>query len=439
MNWTQLENAFFEIAKREIGTVLAENQNHTFYAVALHDSYRELDGEIGFPMLAMSSMESLLERTGDGEDVEIKYNPADWKWHNIELETDDLGDVALELHEAANRGTQAQWRRTEKRFMASMIRVVKCIFREFKDHHKTSDDFVCYFDDEDGGLEVIRKCMPAKLLRHHFSTFFESAEQPVQPVQTASSSAASSSADTFERYREGMWQFDDKLVAMGADAVDFALGELKSERNSNTAAQVLGRIGIADNRVIEALRREVTDSTKAGYTSAEALSLLGDTDWLFGKTDEELTRGNAVVGICAPLRGAWSSQPLDYRLLERLLEKKCPACDEIAAEQMGGCREIAKIEIDEILRGMQSRHAIVRRHAVNSADARHLGSAIGKKVLPAIVERFNDEDANIRRLALLVLSYWKRAGKPYHDEARKLADDPNIDVRGTAIEYFGHR
>jgi hypothetical protein len=261
MNWKQLENAFFEVAKREIGTVLSENQSHTFYAVALHDSYRELDGEIGFPMLAMSSIESLAERIGNGEDVEIKYNPADWKWHNIELETDELGEVALELHDTANRNTQAQWQRTEKRFMASIVRIVKCIFREFKGHDKTSDDFVCYFDDEDGGLEIIRKCVPKKLLRHHFAAFFESDEQPVQ--------TASLSADKFERYRDGMWQYDDKLVAMGADAVDFALGELSSEKNSNIAAQVLGRIGSADTRVIEALRREVSDSTKTGYTSAE--------------------------------------------------------------------------------------------------------------------------------------------------------------------------
>jgi hypothetical protein len=161
--------------------------------------------------------------------------------------------------------------------------------------------------------------------------------------------------------------------------------------------------------------------------------LLGDTDWLFSQTDDELTRENAVVGICAPARGAWASQPLDYRLLE----KSCPACDEIAAEQMVGHREIVTNEINEILRGMESRHVMIRRHAVSGADARHLGSAAGKKLLLAIVERFSDEDANVRRVTLLVLSYWKRAGKPYHDEARKLADDPSLDVRGTAVEYFG--
>ena len=56
MKWKQLEDTFFEVAKREISKILSENPDQTFYAVALHDSYRELDGEIGFPMLAMSSV-----------------------------------------------------------------------------------------------------------------------------------------------------------------------------------------------------------------------------------------------------------------------------------------------------------------------------------------------------------------------------------------------
>ena len=35
MKWRQLEDAFFEIAKREISKILSENRDQTLYAVAL--------------------------------------------------------------------------------------------------------------------------------------------------------------------------------------------------------------------------------------------------------------------------------------------------------------------------------------------------------------------------------------------------------------------
>jgi len=82
-----------------------------------------------------------------------------------------------------------------------------------------------------------------------------------------------------------------------------------------------------------------------------------------------------------------------------------------------------------VIRGMRPSHLIIRQHAVCVARERKLGTAAGKKLLPAIVERFQDSNANVRRLTILSLSYWKAAAKPFHAEARKLIDDPDANVR----------
>jgi len=434
MNWQQLEDSFFRTAKRVIGRTLRENPKETFYAAAIHESYRELDGQIAFPWLALNTLENLPE----GEDTGVKYNPPDWKWPDLEASTKELEKLWDQLQTEANRSSQAHWLKTEKRFVATMVRVAKRLYREFKDHPRVSQDFFVFFADEHEQLDLLKKCLPKKLLMHHFGEAFE-AEAEREAVVNAPV------ADRFEKFREDLWDFEDELVAMGSEAVDFALGELISENQVSTAARIVGRIGIASEKVISTLRNEVLKSGKSAAWSACALGMLGDLDWLLEQTDSAKTRKHAVGGLVLPLRSFANETaqpiPLDYRPLEALLQKGCPHCDEIATEELrpGSVYvDIANDDVDEAVRGMKSEFVIIRQHAVCVAGERKLGAAAAKKLLPAIVERFQDEVPNVRRLAILALSYWKAKARPYHDEARKLIEDPDKDVRIFAFDRFGN-
>ncbi len=432
MNWQQLEDAYFRTAKRLINGVVRENSDQTIYAIALHEYYSELDGAITLPFVGVNSLESLSKKDGS-----TKYNPADWQWHDLEVTTRELERLTDQLHAEANRSTQDHWYRTEKRFINTLIRIVKRLYKEFKDHPRTTADFVCYptFDCE--GMDVLAKSVPKKLLMQHFGSHYKAEAKRAKVV-------SSSAADKLEKFREDLWEFEDEVAAMGAGALDFLLAELKTGADKNTAARLFGRIGIADQNVIKALRRDVTTSAKNAAWCARALGMLGDTDWLLTQSEPEETREIAITGITGPLM-AWASDcntpvPLDYRPLEALLEKGSDY-ELIAAKIVkpgSSFIEITRDDVDEAIRGMQSPHVLIRQHAVCVAGERKLGKAAGKKLLPAVVGCFQDDVANVRRLAILSLSDWKAAAKPWHDDARKLYNDPNSNVRMYAYDKFSN-
>lgn len=434
MNWQQLEDAYFRTAKRLISGVIRENSNQTVYAVALHEYYSELDGAITLPLVGVNTLESLPE----GDDGSIKYNPADWQWRDLEVSTQEVERLAGQMNVEANRSTQAHWYRTEKKFINTLIHVIKRLYKEFKDDPRTTGDFICYPTFDCDGMDVLAKSVPKKLRMQHFGDHYK-AEAEREKVVSAPPD------DRLEKFREDLWEFEDEVAAMGADAVDFLISELKTGEDRNTAARLLGRIGIADKPVIEALRNVVTASEKPAAWSARALGMLGDSEWLLAQTESEATRKNAVVGITAPLM-SWASEcntpvPLDYRPLESLLESGNAEFEQIAADIVKpGSQfiDITRDDIDETIRGMQSPHVIIRQHAVCVAGERKLGKNAAKQLLPAIVGCFQDDVANVRRLAILSLSYWKAAAKPWHEDARKLMHDPNVDVRVFANDKFGN-
>lgn len=429
MNWQQLEDSFFRTAKRLISGVLRDHSDQTFYAVALHEYYSELDGDITFPLIAMNSLERL-----SGKSLETKFNPADWHWRDLQVETQELNRLWKQMDVEANRGSQTQWQKTEKKFLSTMVRVTKRLYQEFRSHAQVTDDFVCYFAED----ECFEKTIPKKLLQQHFPHVIEMAAEQKE-------TASLPRADRFERFRESLWEFEDELVAMGEDAVEFVLSEFRSGKDRTAAARLLGRFGLTDQKVLNALRREVVKSGDAAAWSARSLGILGDSDWLLDQTDVESTREAAVHGLCAPY-SIWANRcsqtvPLDYGPLESLLGKRCATCDAMVQEQLepgSSFIEITRDDVAEAVRGMASEYVIIRQHAVCVAGERSLGKAAGKTLLPAIVERFQDEVPNVRRLAILALSEWKAAAKPYHEEARKLISDPDKDVRVFANIYFGN-
>ena len=110
-----------------------------------------------------------------------------------------------------------------------------------------------------------------------------------------------------------------------------------------------------------------------------------------------------------------------------MLEK--PACKGNVEKALASARcELTEADVDEALRGLESKHAVVREHAVRVLGDRRLGAKITARILPALATRLQDRSARVRRLAILSLSYWKKTAKPYAAEIRKLFKDPDADV-----------
>lgn len=432
MDWQQLEDAYFAAAKREILAVMRANPGHTFYAAALHDSYRELDGQLCLPCVGLNSVEKLGSQPGSVE-VSYDYAPANWDWSGIVPETKRLVRLHGDLQGDANRSTQKHWFRTEKRFMSTMVRVAKRLYKGIKGRKQTTAEFVVYFDDEDGDLELIRKCLPKAFFKMHFGHHDEGQQQRESVVATLPH------VEKMRAYLDDYETYETEILEPGQATIDALLANLKDNEISWRAARFLGSHGVASVKVIKGLRQKVRRSTDAASWSARALGILGDTDFLLKLTDDETTRCAAVSGLAAPLL-SWANDsvkpiPLNYCSIERLLKKTCPKCTTFAKEQLAPGRcfvEIDASDIDEAIRGLTSPHLVIRQHAVSILDDRSLGKAVAKKVLPALVETLNDRHPNVRRLAILSISSWKAAAKPYLAEILKMKKDPDADVRSTA-------
>ena len=92
-------------------------------------------------------------------------------------------------------------------------------------------------------------------------------------------------------------------------------------------------------------------------------------------------------------------------------------------------REIGVESLDAAIEGTKSKHRIIREHAVDCPGNRKLGKSAGERAMPAIVALFDDPCFNVRRLAMLSLSRWKKAATPYVPQLKKLCRDPDPDVR----------
>lgn len=212
---------------------------------------------------------------------------------------------------------------------------------------------------------------------------------------------------------------------MGEAAIPALVAGLGHRQNGWTAAMVLSRIGAATPEAIEALR---AGADKMWF--AVALGRLGDHAWLIQRGGQV-----AVWGLCAGMRristGARSSD-LDYRPLEGFLDQAPTDLHKAIEEELkpgSGYAEISARDVDEAVRGLASRHAVVRWHATSVLGNRDLGTAVGKRVLPLLAERLKDPHAVVRRLAVIGIDRWKKAGQPYRPQIECLRNDVDATVR----------
>jgi hypothetical protein len=121
MDWKRFEAVLLKESEAAFRRWLTENPGQTAYALAFHESYRELDGQITLPQLAVNSLQAAQENQATQE-IELLWNPADWPWRNLlALEQEPLSQQEADLNLEANRSTQKHWLRTERRLLSILV------------------------------------------------------------------------------------------------------------------------------------------------------------------------------------------------------------------------------------------------------------------------------------------------------------------------------
>ena len=410
MDWKTLESQLTAAACATLDTLLA-NEQGTLYAAAFFGSYREAEGVIGLPSLAANTLTALEEdhpsRDEDGF-WGVKWSPVDWRWT---WEPSEYGDEALDeldrfLQSYANRGTPAQWDAAEKRFVATVARAAVAVRKHFAKHPRVDKHFVVFFHDEDGGAALAKTSMSASLFLHHFPEQDETeqtrrrlATMP-EPEQAAYYVTRLGTYEGIDTEMAEAW-----LVKHGDSALPHLIARLTEGKNAWQVAMILGLAGIPDPAAIAALRQAAgsADPSTWGW-SARALGYLGDFDWLLTQSP-----AIAVAGCCASLsgfrdRGAHPAV-LDYTPVERLLAR-LPACAPQAEEALEPGSSFCAIrgsDVPEAVRGLQSPHVAIRRHAACVLNERRLGKRGAADAVAALRARMDDPDEKVRYLVDLAL------------------------------------
>ncbi len=429
-DWTAFETAFAETAETAIDKWFAKYPKQHPYAIAFHECYSELDGPISIPSLGINSIEK--QKYEEGTDEEnYKWSPGDWHWTSILPERSPLAKLENLLTDEACSGSQAHWNKTKKRYEKVLLNVTKHLYQKYSKHPQVADDFVVYIDDEEYGLDLIKRCVPARLYKKHFAELDKPNLSKLSP------------AEKLAIYIKDIWSYEKEILALGAEAIPALIEKLDDPEDGWAAAGMLADINQPTEAVIAALRKHAKTIGGTGELSAGALHLLGDVEFLYGLLNDEELRNQAVDGIVSGLKVGASDRktplPLDYSHVERLLAMNSPAIEARVIEELkpgGSFIDPKASDLDELIRGLNSPHVVIRQHAACVAGDRALGKAVGKKLLPVLAEKLTDPVPNVRRLTLLALSYWKSDAVPYHDEMKKLQKDKDPQVREYAYAVF---
>jgi len=410
MDWKKLEAHLTARACATLETLLASEPG-TLYGAVFFGSYREAEAAIDLPSLAANTMAALDEdhphRDEDGF-WGVKWSPVDWRWT---WEPDEYGDETLAvlgtaLQDYANRGTPAQWDAAEKRFVATVARAAQAVRKHFAKHPRVDKHFVVFFHDEDGGAELARTCMSTSLFLHHFPEQDEDEQTRRRLATLPESEQAAYYVTRLGKY-EGIdtEEAEAWLVKHGHSALPHLIARLTEGRNAWQVAMILGLAGIPDPAAITALRQTAqSDDPSTWGWAARALGYLGDIDWLLTQSP-----AIAVAGCCASLSGFRDrgAQPavLDYTPVERLLAR-LPACAPQAEEALEPGSSFCAIrgsDVPEAVRGLQSPHVAIRRHAGCVLNERRLGKRGVADAVAALRARMDDPDEKVRYLVDLAL------------------------------------
>jgi hypothetical protein len=423
IDWKKFEEAVFDAALAAL-TRLMDRNAASFYAAAFDEFYAEEDGPIAMPCLAANSAENLVGK----EDA--RWSSPDWKWTQIKFVTPEVRKLHRGLEKAAVSQDEALWLQTHARFIDAFVNIAKRLSAELRKRHRVGKEFGVFVFTEDDEVEVLRRCMtPVK-----FKKLFPRLEMERGRVKERDRGPLDGK---LRDLRQDIHGYQKEILKLGAQALPMLRDALHDQEQAWVAADTLAKIGIPDAKAIAVLKQRARQGDESAFHDAIALALLGQGDFLLKLADSAKTRAIAARGICSlySIWVNWRQQPwhLDYRPLELLLAK--PGCKSLVKELCSAPCEIKESSVDEALRGLQSKHVVIREHAVTVLGDRRLGAKSAVRVLPALADRLHDRVANVRRRAILALVYWKKAARPHAADIRKLFKDPDADVAFTAKHY----
>lgn len=420
VDWKKFEAAVLAASLAALSKTMKRSPE-TLYAVAFHEFYAETHELIARPCLAANSIEALEENETS------RWSSADWKWIQIDYLNADLRKLHRTLDKLAASKDEAFWNSTFDRFVKSFIHVARQLRPKVRQVAKTTKNFasLVFIDGDDG--QILKRTTTPSQLRE----FFPGLEED---LETTRQRAAQPAQSQLEVYRKDISDFEEEIVRLGVEAIPMLREALSDPQQAWSAADCIGLIGEADPETVRILKRKAKTGHEQRIHETTALGRLGEVEFLLTLADSARTRDVAIQGLCSLYLSTYyparKTLQLDYRPLERLLEK--PGCARKVKKLYSGNCDLAATDVDEALRGLKSRHAVIREHAVISLGDRRLGKEAASRILPAVAARLRDRSPTVRRLAILSLSYWKKQAKPFAPDIRKLFKDPNPDVAYTA-------
>lgn len=476
MDWQAFEQAVLDDALALVRPVL---QAHTLrgdvYAVALAGIYREHDGPIYLPAVAMNSEQALAEAgdasEGDGTLYTLRWNPADWCWPDLSSGSATMAAAQAALADEAQRGDVAQWEATDRRCIDVLVNVCHRLcdaLRASPVADRLTPGFaVLLHEDSDEGIAMALRCLGeeafARLLPGHAADLTEARRVAALPdaerlryhLACLAHQPAPELGLTREQAQRHGEEAQRALRAFGPVAIPALLPLLARTETQCEAARLLGEIGTATPEVLAALRAHVLKAVprsshrhraQAGRNiCAGALAHLGDSAWLLAQAQVGALGDECVAqGISSPYGAfrdhALTPLPLDYRLLESLPATRpalLPLVENWLSPGRGTCT-LRPQEVDEALRGLQSPLTMVRQHAAMALGDRALGSDAGARTVPALAHAVaHDGDETVRYLAVLALDYWRGAAATQRPLAEATATgDTSPKLRDAAQRWL---
>ena len=167
LDWASFERVLVDGLVQAVRSTIAEHPDERFYAAALDRIYRETDGQISLPSLAMNSVEALARLPAE-EQTDVRWSAADWDHYDDEWLAEDLTrDWARQLTAEACRGTPRQWEATFRRYLSMLVRVCKRASVALRTSGVTDRDFVVLLLDDEYHETLIKRVLTGLAARRH--------------------------------------------------------------------------------------------------------------------------------------------------------------------------------------------------------------------------------------------------------------------------------
>jgi hypothetical protein len=425
IDWKAFETAVGDAALSAERKVMDEN-DETFYAIVFHEFYAESHDRISMPCLAANTLEHL----GDRDDA--RWSSPDWKWAQLPYESAETKKLHRIIERDAASRDVAYWVAIYSRFIDAFVSIAKRMQAKLKAHRRADGDFgiFVFLNGCEDEVEVIQQCTtPAE-----FKRLFPRLKAELDRRQAIK---GNSLENRLRSYRDDLFGHQQEVLALGENAIPMLLEVLQDQEKSWLAADLLGLLGIASATVVDALRARAKIGAELNFHDTIALALLGDVDFLLKLSKSPKTSDAAVRGVCSLysslINECRRDIQLDYRPLEAILSVQ--ATRKMVEKELRSSCQIKARDIDEALRGLESKYAAIREHAVLVLGDRQLGKKESERILPALAARLRDRNANVRRLTMIAISRWKKFAKPYAAQMRRLFNDPNDEVASAARHY----